>query len=63
MMSSIATKEVLDVLMDVITDYPLCASESDMADMELVHRNVEVLRSLHLALMFQSSFSPFANKN
>ena len=58
MMSAIATKDMLDVLMDVITDYPLCASESDVADMDTVHKNVDALRSLHLALLLQSSVSP-----
>lgn len=54
----IATKEILQVLMDVITDYPLCASESEVADMEQVQQNVAVLRKLHLALLIKSSISP-----
>lgn len=42
--------DVLEVLRDIIVDYPLCASESTVADMESVSRNVRVLRSLYVVI-------------
>lgn len=42
--------DLLEVLRDIIVDYPLCASESEVADMESVTRNVRVLSSLYAVL-------------
>lgn len=42
--------DLLEVLRDIIVDYPLCASESAVADMESVNRNVRVLNSLYAVL-------------
>lgn len=42
--------DLLEVLRDIIVDYPLCASESSVADMESVDRNVRVLRSLYVVV-------------
>lgn len=42
--------DLLEVLRDIIVDYPLCASESAVADMESVNRNVRVLNSLYAIL-------------
>lgn len=42
--------DLLEVLRDIIVDYPLCASESAVADMESVGRNVRVLNSLYAVL-------------
>lgn len=42
--------DLLEVLRDIIVDYPLCASESEVADMETVNHNVKVLNSLYAVL-------------
>lgn len=58
------TQEMLDVLMDVIVDYPMCADESPFADMDRVNENVGTLKKLHLSLRIALEFnSPIANKN
>lgn len=35
--------EIISAFQDIITDYPLCAIESDVADMDMVHHNVSIL--------------------
>ena len=52
--------DLLEVLRDIIVDYPLCASESAVADMESVTRNVRVLSSLYAVL--RNHFSRANNK-
>lgn len=42
--------DLLEVLRDIIVDYPLCASESTVADIDAVERNVKVLRSLYAVI-------------
>lgn len=42
--------DLLEVLRDIIVDYPLCASESAVADMESVARNVRALSSLYAVI-------------
>lgn len=42
--------DLLEVLRDIIVDYPLCASESAVADMDSVGRNVRVLNSLYAVI-------------
>lgn len=36
--------ELISAFQDMITDYPLCAIESDVADMDSVNHNVSVLK-------------------
>lgn len=58
------SQEMLDVLMDVIVDYPMCADESPFADMDRVNENVGVLKKLHLALRIELEIdSSIANKD
>lgn len=42
--------DLLEILRDIIVDYPLCASESAVADMDSVGRNVRVLNSLYAVI-------------
>lgn len=52
------THQMIEALKDTITDYPLCATESDVADMECVNDNVVMLKQLLNFLI-----SLYANKN
>lgn len=56
------TKQMIEALKDTITDYPLCAIESDYADMDCVHHNVEALKDLLCLLKILQSRQN-ANKN
>ena len=60
--TAVITKQMIEALKDTITDYPLCAIESDYADMDCVHQNVEALKDLlHLLKILRSRQN--ANKN
>lgn len=52
------TQQMLDTLLDVIVDYPMCAEESPFADMDRVKENVETLQRLSLELRKEIEFSP-----
>lgn len=52
-------EEVLACIKDVITDYPTCAIESNYAEMDLVHYNVEVLSRFYYTMTSGPELNPY----
>lgn len=52
------TQQMIEALKDTITDYPLCAIESDVADMDCVNDNVNQLNALLHSLEIIIKTSP-----
>lgn len=59
------TKLMIDTLVDVIVDYPMCADESEVADLDRALENVKVLEKiLHLLIdKLETSRRPANKKN
>lgn len=53
--NTLKLSEVMACIKDVIIDYPLCAIESDDADMDQVHYNISILSRFYFSMTSGSS--------